>query len=335
MSELAFNLNGDAFDVPTNAVGWRVRKMKSKGAPEVAYGRNGQPLVLPIEADVDDLRAEVNAPGRYRLDPIDDENKTIAGASAGYVMVHELAPVAPSIAAQTPPLVPLPDPSNNVVLEAIRMNAEVARMCLDRFPLMMEAAASVLRAADGAGLPAREPRAVGEHDEDDGEFEDDEPTTPKSDLSGLLAQLGKLASIAAPLLAAFGKGGGPSIAEALDWRKAAEAATAEAQPKAKKAIKAPRPDGPGDAAQASPTERAPENVADVLATIGPDAMAHFLAVQNALTADEAAIAREVAKDLSPAEQAAWLVDLKKLSVSDAVAKVRGLIGGTAKTEGVS
>lgn len=327
MSELAFNLNGDAFDVPPNAVGWRVRKMKSKGAPEVAYGRNGQPLVLALEADVDDLRAEVNAPGRYRLDPIDDENKTIAGAPAGYVMVHELAPVAPGVAAQTPPLMPLPDPSNNVVLEAIRMNAEVARMCLDRFPLMMEAAASVLRAADGAGLPAREPRAVVDDEDDVDGFEDDEPTTPKVDLGGLLAQLGKLASIAAPLLAAFGNGGGPSIAEALDWRKAAEAATT-AQPKAKKAIKAPRPDGPGDAA-------APESVAHVLATIGPDAMAHFLAVQNALTTDEAAIAREVAKDLSPAEQAAWLVDLKKLSVPDAVAKVRGLIGGTTTTEGVS
>jgi hypothetical protein len=331
MSELAFNLNGDAFDVPPNAVGWRVRKMKSKGAPEVAYGRNGQPLVLAIEADVDDLRAEVNAPGRYRLDPIDDENKTIAGAPAGYVMVHELAPIAPSVAAQTPPLMPLPDPSNNVVLEAIRMNAEVARMCLDRFPLMMEAAASVLRAADGAGLPAREPRAVVDDEDDADGFEDDEPTTPKVDLGGLLAQLGKLASIAAPVLAAFGKGGGPSIAEALDWRKAAEAA-APGQPKAKKALKGPRPDGPGDAAA---PERAPESVADVLATIGPDAMAHFLAVQNALTADEAAIAREVAKDLSPAEQAAWLVDLKKLSVPEAVAKVRGLIGGTANTEGVS
>ena len=90
MSDLAFNLNGDPFDVPPDAVGWRVRKMKLKGAPEVAYGRNGQPLVLPLEADVDDLRAEVNAPGRYRLDPIDDTNKPIENASAGYVFVHDL-----------------------------------------------------------------------------------------------------------------------------------------------------------------------------------------------------------------------------------------------------
>src|SRR5262245_19578109 len=96
MSELAFNLNGDAFEVPPNAAGWRVRKMKHKGAPEVAYGRNGQPLVLPLEADMDDLRAEVTAPGRYRVDPVDESNKPIEGAPAGYVFVHELAQATPA-----------------------------------------------------------------------------------------------------------------------------------------------------------------------------------------------------------------------------------------------
>ena len=103
MSELAFNLNGDPFDVPANAAGWRVRKMKTKGAPEVAYGRNGQPLVLPLEADVDDLRAEVGSPGRYRVDPVDETNKPIANAPAGYVMVHELAAApAPTPASVVP-----------------------------------------------------------------------------------------------------------------------------------------------------------------------------------------------------------------------------------------
>ena len=56
MSELAFNLNGEPFEVPDGAVAWRVRKLKSRGAPEVIYGREGTPLVLPIEADMDDLR---------------------------------------------------------------------------------------------------------------------------------------------------------------------------------------------------------------------------------------------------------------------------------------
>ena len=35
MSELAFNINGEAFDLPATATGWRVRRMKQRGAPEV------------------------------------------------------------------------------------------------------------------------------------------------------------------------------------------------------------------------------------------------------------------------------------------------------------
>jgi len=49
MSELAFNLNGEPFEVPGTAISWRVRKLKPKGAPEVVYGREGTPLVLPID----------------------------------------------------------------------------------------------------------------------------------------------------------------------------------------------------------------------------------------------------------------------------------------------
>ena len=31
MSELAFNLNGERFDLPDNAAGWRVRRLKAGG----------------------------------------------------------------------------------------------------------------------------------------------------------------------------------------------------------------------------------------------------------------------------------------------------------------
>jgi hypothetical protein len=32
MSELAFNANGEAFEIPANVTGWRVRRMKPRGA---------------------------------------------------------------------------------------------------------------------------------------------------------------------------------------------------------------------------------------------------------------------------------------------------------------
>lgn len=95
MAELAFNLHGEPFDVPPTMAAWRVRKLKAKpgGAPEVIYGRDGLPLYLPMDADIEDLRREAPDPvdGRYRLDPVDDHNRTIPDTQASYVYVHAIA----------------------------------------------------------------------------------------------------------------------------------------------------------------------------------------------------------------------------------------------------
>src|SRR5256885_2019570 len=82
MSELAHNLNGESFEVPPAAVAWRVRKLKAKGAPEVVYGREGIPLILPIDADMDDLRREARQEGKYRVDALDEHSRPIAGQPA-------------------------------------------------------------------------------------------------------------------------------------------------------------------------------------------------------------------------------------------------------------
>src|SRR5262245_39366839 len=288
-SELAFNINGDPFDVPPNAAGWRVRKMKHKGAPEVAYGRNGQPLMLPLEADVDDLRAEVTSSGRYRLDPLDESNKPIEGAPAAYVYVHDLAPapLAPSGGA-TDTVAPLAAPSDSVVIEAMRMNAEIARAVVNRFPQMLEASALLLRAADGAGLPARPGMAASDEEHDD-EDDGDSAAPPASGTEALIA----MAAQFAPLLMAALSGGKlkmPGVAEMLDWRKAVPAKARTATTKAR-AIEGATP-AQESAAQPSEAEPAPE-----VAAIAPEQMAHFLAIQAALSAGEAAIARDVASGL--------------------------------------
>ena len=56
MSELAFNANGETFEIPATVTGWRVRRMKPRGAPELVYGKDGRPLTVGIEADIDELR---------------------------------------------------------------------------------------------------------------------------------------------------------------------------------------------------------------------------------------------------------------------------------------
>src|SRR4051794_8643481 len=90
MSDLAFNINGEPFELPATMAAWRVRKLKPKGAPEVVYGRDGLPLFLPLDAQVDDLRREARVDGRYRLDPVDDGNRPVPNAQSAYVCVHPI-----------------------------------------------------------------------------------------------------------------------------------------------------------------------------------------------------------------------------------------------------
>ena len=86
MSELAYNINGEGFEPPETATGWRVRRMKARGAPEVVY-KDGLPLVIPIESDLEELRRTVDAAGRFRLDPVDDRGRNVEGAQPAYVVV--------------------------------------------------------------------------------------------------------------------------------------------------------------------------------------------------------------------------------------------------------
>src|SRR4051812_33362883 len=185
MSELAFNMNGEPFEVPGTATGWRVRRMKHKGAPQVVYGRDGLPLVLPIEAEVHDLQREVGVPGRYRVDPVDG-HRPIQNAPAGYVFVHDGDTLVPRGIST----IKLRTPTDDVIIESMRMNTEIARSVADRFPMMLEAAATLLHAADGAGLPRRTLVATGDDEGDEG-FEREDAAAPNPsgfDLNALVAQ---------------------------------------------------------------------------------------------------------------------------------------------------
>ncbi|MCX5747977.1 MAG: hypothetical protein NT062_36410 [Proteobacteria bacterium] len=312
MSELAFNINGEAFDLPATATGWRVRRMKQRGAPEVVYGKDGVPLIVPAEAGLEELRQVVGTPGRYRLDAIDDRARTIEDLPASYVIVptREL----PTVVA--PDVRTFDGGAATLMADAMRLNTELAKTVIERFPQMVEAAASLLRAADGAGLPAREPRVVAasdhqDADEDANEEDGHAETAPAAgfDLNAIVAQL-------VPILVTnlmSGKVKLPGLADMLDWRKAAAA------PKKRTSATAHA----GEAADATGEADVAESM---IPPIDPLMMAHFIAVQSALTPAEATLAREVAADLSAAELRTWFDELSKLAVPDAVAKIRTLVG---------
>src|SRR5213078_725397 len=133
MLPLAYSLNGEPFDAPATMAAWRVRKLKKLGAPEIVYGLDGLPLFLPMDADIEDVRHQSGGEtGRFRLDPVDDHNKSIPSAPASYVCVH---PIAPAPAAPAAPAVPAASASAettsqliSALLESQKQHTELARM---------------------------------------------------------------------------------------------------------------------------------------------------------------------------------------------------------------
>lgn len=297
MSELAFNANGEAFDLPASVTGWRVRRMKPRGAPELVYGTDGRPLTVPVESTIDELREAVGTAGKYRLDPVNDDGKCVEDVPPAYVQVVRAPRNAEPIAVSST------SASDDTLREAMRLNTELARSVIDKFPEMMTAAAELLRAADGAGIPARQPRAVDEGDDD---IDDDAPAGASSPAFELINTL--VAQVVPIVVSGLASKGMPKLGAILDWRKAA--------PEAKQI-------------EASTTEMAEAKAAtdtkSELPPLDPKAMSHFIAIQSALTPGEAALARQVAAELSPAEVRTWFAELSALSVPDAVAKIRTFV----------
>jgi hypothetical protein len=357
MSELAFNLNGEPFDLPLTATGWRVRRFKSKGAPEVVYSREGTPLVLPIEADMDDLRREARAEGRYRLDAIDEHSRPIAGAPPAYVCILPTEVVSAPAAPEPAPVRNLPPPGPDyAVIEAMRVNSDLARTVITQFPQMLESAAVLLRAADAAGMADRPPRpfalVAADDVADDDEAEPEAPARP----GGVMGILGMLLEKLSPEIVTAiltGKLRVPGgLGAMLDGRRTATAsAGAETQARSTPGVepapgrRVPEPassrasragHAPATAAKApassivvpraeaaaAPPPDLPEN----LPTIDQADMAHFTDILRALSVREAMYAQALAGELSPAELRAWIAELKQLSVPEAVAKIRVVLG---------
>lgn len=309
MSELAFNANGETFDVPATVTAWRVRRMKPRGAPELVYGSDGCPLTVPIETTIDELRDAVGTAGKYRLDPVNDDGKCVEGVPPAYVQVVRQPRNAEPIA------ISATGPSDDAVREAMRLNTELAKSVIDRFPEMMHAAAELLRAADGAGLPARKPRET-EADDDNDDDDDDAPAAPAS--SPAFELINTLVAQVVPIVVtSLTNKKMPKLGAILDWRKAVpETASGNAATDASAA----------HLATTSPAELPP---------LDAKAMSHFITIQSALTPAEAALARQVAAELSPSEMRAWIAELSALSVPDAVAKIRAFIGATPKAGAAS
>ncbi len=337
MSELAFTVTGDTFEVPSTVTAWRVRRLKPRGAPELVYARDGRPLTLPIEADLDDLHEAVTTPGKYRLDPIGDDGKGVENVPAAYIQVNKgerntandhaveraFDPRADTVAGLGQAVIE----AVRLNAEALRQNAEIAMRAVDRLPQLMEAMTTMLNVATGTQLYALQQREVplalrnaandDEVDEADDQGDADAggsgafPFLPGLDINKVVAQVAS--DVVTKLMERF-SGKLPSTV-AMEPKPAIEVAQGVTC-------------APATHSAPSVTSSSVPTAASVLTD--PVSMAHFVEVKNALTRDEQALVAALARGLTEADQAAWFNALKPLSVADAVASVRTTLASLAQ-----
>jgi hypothetical protein len=179
MSELAFDREGTPFRFSRRTRKLRPRRWKNagqRGTCAAVLDPDGEPLLIDADAEYAEFRSAVgNVPGFYRLDQCDEDGTPIEEVPPAYVTIESARNVAPNGDA---------DPRDAIIRDLAQINADVTRTIAERFGNVMQACADILRAADSAGLPRREPPpaptpAPDKDDEDeDDDDDDDEPPPP-------------------------------------------------------------------------------------------------------------------------------------------------------------
>ena len=143
---LAWGQHGDPIEVPPEAAGWRIRRHKlgdRGGPPELLYG-NGRPLVLDLDASVDELIERVGGrPGRYRLDAVDEGGKPVKAPPAYAVIDRPLPTTAQSE--------PAPDAVGRLlasVEQLVRTQTEAMASITSQLAGCLQAAGGLLQPAD-------------------------------------------------------------------------------------------------------------------------------------------------------------------------------------------
>jgi hypothetical protein len=326
-SELAFNQYGEPFEVPQRVTGWRPRRLKgTRGQPELVYGPDG-PVTLDVHATLEDLRDAVGA-GRFRLDPIDDHGKVVPDAPIAYAQVIPLTPDKPVEPANEPQMttemtsvdLALREMSR-ATMELARTNSELAKSIVSKQPDVMLATAEILRAADGAGLPRREPMAYSEDEDEDEDIEDEHAEAAPPSAINPIALLQEVK----PLLAMIGVDTDKVLAACgVRLPTAAKPKTAvngnapvAARPRRAIAATTQKQE------QASTEQTAPPSEPESF--VAADPTAHVLAIQAQLAPEEQAFVQRAIQQLKPTDLIEWRDRLAQMPVEEAVAEIRAEI----------
>ena len=318
MSELAFNINGERFDLPASASCWRVRRFKAsgRGTPEVVFGDDGLPLIIPIDTEIGEFRTLVrNAPGRYRLDTVDENHKSCEDGTGAYLQLSDEPGSTDGSSSRR-------GSGDELLREVVHANADMVKVIAEKFATVMDSAATLLRAADGAGMPSREAAVVplqlasawrnaeqpARRDDDNDDDGDDEP----SGTMHLAHVIETVAAQAMPLVKHhihtkfMGMTPEQSIAMMGGVGVAPGASTASSSASAPTAKS-----GDEQRASAAPT---PDPTANFFM--------HLAAIEQLLTPEESQLARRAIKEMPPEGMEAWKAQVMHMTPAQGAQMVR-------------
>ncbi len=337
MSELHYDTDGEPAKLPATAEEFRVRRFRKpgeRGACEIVHGADGAPLYVAVDTTYNEFRTLVDGvAGRYRLDPVDAGRAVCKDAVPMYVTIDPARRNSGG---------PGDEPSGMVRelmranVEMMRANVEMTKHVTERLAGIMSATSEILRAADGANLPRREPLPplpVTEVDDQDDEDDDDQdPVNP------LAIALARLLEQATPMLGAY-------MADRMAReRRAQAAAPAAARPHAPRPPRRSRPPQLPPRPRPTPAPAAAAPTADATAAHAapaadlrngaaspppaaptPEQIQHLFAVRAKLTDAEQRVVMAAIPRMDPTARAEWMATVCALSVDDATELVRSMM----------
>ena len=302
MSQLAFNIHGERFEAPADIVFWRVRRLKpgGRGTPEVVFGNDGLPLLISSEADVEEFRRVVgNAPGRYRLDAVNEDQRGCENAVPSYLQLRgevadESAPAAPSSG------------HDELLRMVVAANTEMARCIAEKFAGVMDSAATLLRAADGAGMPQRDVQVI-----DVAEVRN-APSMPIEETDAAAGELSAiLRSALDQVMPLVGHTINTRVLGLSNEQSLALLGTGAATPAEPEAPSVTHPPFSDDVDTSPHIELPPK-----------DLIAHMFAIEKELDATEVALVRKAVGQMKPDTLTAWREKLAVLTPKEAAEMVR-------------
>lgn len=335
--ELMSDVNGDPIEVAANAKFVRIRKVVGRGASVLVLKPDKTPVRLPIEGSIADAYEAVNQePGDYRLWPLDAAGRPIKGATPGIFVIPEppngaaQGAVQKELASAMAALADALKDANATSRELARTNSDMANKVISNYASTLEAGATVIRAAHGAGITERVEGTEPETEEVEEEAE--EMTYVEQAVKGACESIGVFVGMKVDEMAAAKKAREQqqeTPPPAHTPPPVPRQASAPSRPRVA-VPKSPRPPGV-PVTIVEPKNEPPRNDSSGVPS-GQQAM-HLIAIKSRLAPHEVRFIEKSIANMGAEERAQWIADLCSRSVEDAIALVRSVIENVKNTKG--